>query len=152
MEVAIHSRRQIISGLMLTLFSGLAPLGANSAIARNGGEGRGNGSSRGGDSSGDRGGSGKDGGSRNGDSRGNGNSNNRGRSSISAAETDTGDSRSRSGAVSADRSEIRVRHGNGIAEEVNDRGRYVMRDRSGRTIVNRTATKSDLDRLRSLVK
>ncbi len=46
---------------------------------------------------------------------------------------------------------ISVKHRSGIAEEVNNRGRYVMRDNRGRTIVNRAATSSDLDRLRSFI-
>jgi hypothetical protein len=45
---------------------------------------------------------------------------------------------------------LSVRHSNGMAEEIDSQGRYVMRDNRGRTIVNRSATQSDLDRLRSL--
>ncbi len=149
MEVAIHSRRHIISGLMLALLSGLVPFGANSALARNGSEGRGNG--RGGrDGGGRNGNSGRGGGSDRGE--GNGGQSNRGRSTDATAETRTTDSRSQKDSIDVDDRGIRVRHGSGIAEEVNDRGRYVMRDKSGRTIVNRAATKSDLDRLRSLIK
>lgn len=164
MEATIHSRRQIISGLMLALCSGLVPLGAKSAIARNGGQGGGNGGggNNGGGNSGNSGrGNGSDSGS-NGSGRSNGNGNDggkgnassgsRGRNSSSSTGTNTTDSRSRNDTVSVDNGSISVRHGSGIAEEVNDRGRYVMRDRSGRTIVNRAATKSDFDRLRSLIK
>ncbi len=149
MEIAIHSRRQIISGLMLALFSGLVPLGANSAIARNGGRGGGSGG-RGSDGGGNRGNSGRDGGS--GGGQGNRGSNNSGRNSNSSAETRTNQGGRQRDTVSIDKGNISVRHGSGIAEEVNDRGRYVMRDRSGRTIVNRAARKSDLERLRSLIK
>lgn len=160
MEIAIPSRRQIISGLTLALFSGLVPLGANSAIARNGGEGRGNGGGRGGgngNSGGNGGNSGRGGGpgggnSGNGEGKGRGSSGNRSRSSSFSAGTARTESRSQKDSVSVDNGNISVRHGSGIAEEVNDRGRYVMRDRSGRTIVNRSATKSDMDRLRSFVK
>lgn len=165
MEIAIPSRRQIISGLTLALFSGLVPLGANSAIARNGGEGRGNGGGRGGgngNSGGNGGNSGRGGGpgggnNGNGEGKGRGNSGsrssgNRSRSSSFSAGSTRAESRSQKDSVSVDNGNISVRHGSGIAEEVNDRGRYVMRDRSGRTIVNRSATKSDMDRLRSFVK
>lgn len=156
MEIAIHSRRQIISGLTLALFSGLMPLGANSAIARNGGEGGGNGRGGGNGNSGNSGRGGGQGGG-NGNGQGNGKSGNRSsgnssRSSASSIGADRAESRRQNDSVSVDNGSIRVRHGSGIAEEVNDRGRYVMRDRSGRTIVNRTATKSDMDRLRSFVK
>lgn len=151
MEVAIHSRRQIISGLMLALLSGLVPFGARSAVARNGGQGGGNGgggSGRGGGSNSGNSGRGGEAGGRAGD----GGRSNRGQGTDTAAETRTPDGRSQDETVSADARRIRVRHGNGIAEEVNDRGRYVMRDRSGRTIVDRAAKKSDLDRLRLLIK
>lgn len=149
MEVTIHSRRQIISGLMLAFISGLVPFGASSAMARNGSEGRGTGGS-GRDGGGSKGNSGRGGGSDR--SEGNGAQSNRGRSTDATAGTRTKDSRSRKDSIDVDNRGIRVRHGSGIAEEVNDRGRYVMRDRSGRTIINRAATKSDLDRLRSLIK
>ncbi|WP_313602601.1 hypothetical protein [Rhizobium sp.] len=151
MEVAIRSRRQIISGLMLAFIPGLVSFGAKSAIARNGGQGGGNGGGGGGrEGGGNSGNSGRSGGA---ESReGNSGRGNRGRSTGTAAEARTTDSRSQRDAVNVDNRGIRVKHGSGIAEEVNDRGRYVMRDRSGRTIVNRAATKSDLDRLRSLIK
>jgi hypothetical protein len=134
---------------MLALLSGLVPIGANSAIARNGGHGGGN-DGGGRDGGGDSSNSGRGGGADSGE--GSGGRSNRGRSADTAAETRKTDSRSQRDTASVDNRGIRVRHGSGIAEEVNDRGRYVMRDRSGRTIVNREATKSDLDRLRSLIK
>lgn len=151
MEVAIRSRRQIISGLMLAFLPGVVSFGAKSAMARNGGQGGGNGGGGGGrEGGGSSGNSGRSGGA---ESReGNGGRGNRDRSADTASEARTTDSRSQKDAVNVDNRGIRVRHGSGIAEEVNDRGRYVMRDRSGRTIVNRAATKSDLDRLRSLIK
>lgn len=151
MEVAIRSRRQIISGLMLAFLPGVVSFDAKSAMARNGGQGGGNGGGGGGrEGGGSSGNSGRSGGA---ESReGNGGRGNRDRSADTAAEARTTDSRSQKDAVNVDNRGIRVRHGSGIAEEVNDRGRYVMRDRSGRTIVNRAATKSDLDRLRSLIK
>ncbi|GGG11097.1 hypothetical protein GCM10010924_45150 [Rhizobium wenxiniae] len=151
MEVAIRSRRQIISGLMLAFIPGLVSFGAKSAMARNGGQGNGGqGGGNGGGGGGNSGNSGRSGGA---ESReGNRGRGNRGRSTDTAVEARTTDSLSQKDAVNVDNRGIRVRHGSGIAEEVNDRGRYVMRDRSGRTIVNRAATKSDLDRLRSLIK
>ncbi|OHV77306.1 hypothetical protein LCM4573_08575 [Rhizobium sp. LCM 4573] len=54
-------------------------------------------------------------------------------------------------AKKAEDSQIEVKHRSGIAEETRG-GRYIMRDRRGRTIINRTATTADKDRLRSLQK
>jgi hypothetical protein len=54
-------------------------------------------------------------------------------------------------AKTADDSQIEVKHRSGIAEETRG-GRYIMRDRRGRTIINRAATTADKDRLRSLQK
>lgn len=153
MEVAIHSRRQIISGLTLVLLSGFVPLGASSASARDGGKGGGNGGGRsGGGNGGNSGGGGGAGSGNNSGGRGTGRSGNRGAGSDTSAGTSTKASRSLNDSISVGDGGIKVTHGSGIAEEVNDRGRYVMRDRSGRTIVNRAATQGDLDRLRSLIK
>ncbi|KIV60771.1 hypothetical protein SZ54_4972 [Rhizobium sp. UR51a] len=44
-----------------------------------------------------------------------------------------------------------VRHKDGISESV-QRGRYVMKDAKGRTIVNRDATVSDEQRLRAFLR
>ncbi|MBB3234491.1 hypothetical protein [Phyllobacterium endophyticum] len=46
---------------------------------------------------------------------------------------------------------IEVRHVNGMSERIKD-GRYLMRDAKGRTIINRTATRSDETRLQSLTR
>ncbi|TNM63993.1 hypothetical protein [Aliirhizobium smilacinae] len=144
-----------MSGLMLALFSVLVSLGASSAIARNGGSGEGNGGDRGNGGGGDRGRSGRSSGVGSGnDGGGRGTRDTKGgdHNSGSSVGARSKQSPSPDDAVNADNGNIRVKHGSGIAEEINDRGRYVMRDRSGRTIVNRAATRSDLDRLRSLIK
>lgn len=153
MEVAIQSRRQIIFGLTLALISGLAPCGVNSALARDGGQGGGNGRGRsGGGNSGKSGRGGGNGNGNNGGSRGGVGAGNRGSNSNPATGTSVKNTPPQSDPVRVDNGSIRIRHGSGIAEEINDRGRYVMRDRSGRTIVNRAATKSDLERLRLLTR
>jgi hypothetical protein len=46
---------------------------------------------------------------------------------------------------------MEVRHETGIEETLSN-GRYVMRDRRGRTIINRAATPADAARLRSMIK
>lgn len=53
-------------------------------------------------------------------------------------------------AVRVTRSTIEVRHRVGIEERIRN-GRYLMRDKRGRTIINRPVTNQDLDRLRSFL-
>ncbi|WP_309083725.1 hypothetical protein [Chelativorans sp.] len=55
----------------------------------------------------------------------------------------------REGTVVIHGSTIELRHRNGMRERVG-RGRYVMTDAQGRTIINRRATRSDLARLRRI--
>lgn len=158
MEAAIRSRRQIVASLTFSAFATVLPFHAGSALARNGhGRGGGDGDSGG---RGESGGSGKGGDASNG--RGGNNQGNQGRGngvgmaadakgSSDAAGRQEGskaDGPTSAGSMRAGRG-LSVRHRNGIAEEVNSRGRYVMRDNRGRTIVDRRATKSDRDRLRS---
>ncbi|SFA81673.1 hypothetical protein SAMN03159496_00539 [Rhizobium sp. NFR07] len=166
MEASIHSRRQIIANLTLSTLAILLPFRADSALARNGhggGDGNGNGGGRGGGNS-SGGGSGKGGGAdggRGGNKGGNGgNAGGEEKGGGSRGVADGQSSGTQENAPSqgvnmtpgqaTDRS-LSVRHSNGIAEEIDSQGRYVMRDNRGRTIVNRPAAKSDVDRLRSLV-
>lgn len=126
----------------------------STAIAGNGGQTGG----RGGSDSGGRADGGEKGSGRgNSGSRGDaGDNNNRG---ADAMDKGSASSRSKAGAEpgkisgdtpTASRDAVSVKHENGIAEEINGRGRYVMRDAQGRTIVNRPATGADIDRLNAL--
>jgi hypothetical protein len=162
MEAPILSRRQVIASLTFSTLAILLPFRADSALARNGhGGGDGNGGGRGG-------GNGSGGNSRGGGADGGRGENKGGHGGNSAGEAKGADSGDVAGGQSSgtqenapaqgrnmipgaasDRS-LSVRHSNGIAEEIDSQGRYVMRDNRGRTIVNRSATQSDLDRLRSL--
>ena len=152
MEAAIFSRRQIVASLTFSAFAVVLPFRAGSALARNG-HGRGGGD---GDSGG-RGGSGGSAKGGDGDSGRGGNNQGRGngagmagnaKGSSDEAGRKVGSSADGPDSMKAGRA-LSVRHRNGIAEEVNSRGRYVMRDNRGRTIVDRKATKSDRDRLSS---
>jgi hypothetical protein len=154
MEAAIRSRRQMIASLTFSALVIALPFRAGSALARNGhggGGGDGDSGGRGGHGGAGRGGNGqggRGGSSQGGDGRGTGakgHSNTRGRQDGANAESPNAP-----GSTRADRG-LSFRHRNGIAEEVDSRGRYVMRDNRGRTIVDRTATKSDRDRLRSFL-
>lgn len=133
-EAAIRSRRKILIASVLALVAVSATFVASPAMARNGGHGGDTG--RGGSDNGENG-SGADNGSRRSKAEPTG----RGEA-LSNSRTETRQGRSTGDTVS-------VRHSNGIAEEVNGRGRYVMRDAKGRTIVNRAATGADVDRLNS---
>ncbi|WJH38002.1 hypothetical protein N7E02_00840 (plasmid) [Aliirhizobium terrae] len=158
MEAAIHSRRQIIASLTFSTLAILLPFQANSALARGGhgggdgsggGRGGGNGSGNGGGADGrgdNRGGSGGNAGgkARGADPRGLA-----GGQSSGTQENGPAQGVNMTPGQATDRS-LSVRHSNGMAEEIDSQGRYVMRDNRGRTIVNRSATQSDLDRLRSL--
>jgi len=111
------------------------------ALAKNGNNGGGNG---GGNSGGNGGGNGNGGGGNNGNGGGNGNGNgnsneNRsgGNSKASrASEDDDGDG------------EAGIRHKGGITEQVR-KGRYIMKDARGRTIINRRATSADKQRMQT---
>lgn len=137
-EAAIRSRRKILIASVLALVAVSATFVASPAMSRNGGHGGGHGgdTGRGGSDDGENG-SGADNGSRRSKAEPTG----RGEA-LSNSRTETRQGRSTGDTVS-------VRHSNGIAEEVNGRGRYVMRDAKGRTIVNRAATGADVDRLNS---
>jgi hypothetical protein len=153
MEVVIHSRRQMISCLALSALAAPLTFRFDLALAR--GDDR-DGGNRGGDAdSGAEGGNGGRGGkagdSSGGETRGSERSGDHEgrRSADDARDNSSSDGPNDAGREQSQR--LRIRHGNGIAEEVNDRGRYVMRDNRGRTIVDRVATRSDIERLRSLV-
>ncbi|NKK36272.1 hypothetical protein [Rhizobium leguminosarum] len=98
----------------------------------------------------------KDGNNGNGNSSGGGNSNGSGNGNSNGGSStgSTGSSSSSSGAsvgsgtraTAASDGSIDVRHSNGITE-VLQRGRYIMKDSKGRTIINRQATASDARRL-----
>lgn len=152
-EAIIHSRRQIAIMSLLFLCALPVALSAGPASARNGGQGGGSGGAGGG------GHGGSDGGGRGGAGRGNGadgsndgdngsgKSDSTGRGKAAAASDEQGSAPT--GAAIIGGNGINVRHRNGIAEEVNAKGRYVMRDAQGRTIVNRAATAADISRLKT---
>jgi hypothetical protein len=143
----------------LNLGGFLPVLAVERAQAKDGNNGNGNG---GGNGNGNGGGNGNSGG--NGNGGGNGNSNGGGSSNSSSngsgngnggsSTGSTGSSSSSSGssvgsgtkATAASDGSIDVRHSNGITE-VLQRGRYIMKDSKGRTIINRQATANDARRL-----
>jgi hypothetical protein len=122
-----------LSGAMLEL----AP---QSALAKNGGNGRGGGSSGGS-------GGGKGGGNSGGNSGGKGGGSSKGSSSRSSGSIGSGAKETK---VEEGGSVLRVRHVDGISEEIDD-GRYIMKDSRGRTIVDRRATTADKRRLQSFI-
>jgi hypothetical protein len=111
-------------------------LAPQSALAKNGGNGRGGGSS---------GGSG--GGKGGGNSGGKGGGSSKGSSSRSSGSIGSGAKETK---VEEGGSVLRVRHVDGISEEIDD-GRYIMKDSRGRTIVDRRATTADKRRLQSFI-
>ncbi|MGO6907603.1 hypothetical protein ACCS96_46795, partial [Rhizobium ruizarguesonis] len=93
------------------------------------------------------------GGSGNGNSGGNssnGSGNGNGGSSTSSTGSSSSSARSSEGlgttATEASDGSIDVRHANGITETL-QRGRYIMKDSKGRTIISRQATANDARRL-----
>jgi hypothetical protein len=149
-EVVIHSRRQIIIAAVLAPLLLPTLMSADPAMARNGGHGDGSEGGRGGSDSGGKGGDKGDSGRGSSGDSGRGEARGVGRNSkTSGDDADIGQGRSAGNAAGSGGRAISVRHRNGIAEEVNARGRYVMRDAQGRTIINRAATGADIDRLTS---
>ncbi|ASY65228.1 glycine-rich cell wall protein (plasmid) [Sinorhizobium sojae CCBAU 05684] len=108
-----------------------------SALAKN--EGKGNG-----------GGSGNSGGNGRGGGNGGGSSKGRDNSSESRSSGNSGGSSARGASIGNRSSTLRVRHAQGISEEIRN-GRYIMKDARGRTIVNRRATEDDQKRLLSFI-
>ncbi|MBP2487092.1 hypothetical protein [Rhizobium leguminosarum] len=143
----------------LNLGGFLPVLAVERAQAKDGNNGNGNGGGNGNGNGGGNGNSGGNGnGGGNGNSNGGGNSNSNGsgngNSNGGSSTGSTGSSSSSSGAsvgsgtraTAASDGSIDVRHSNGITE-VLQRGRYIMKDSKGRTIINRQATASDARRL-----
>jgi hypothetical protein len=147
--------------LLLTLFNTALPYtidfhGFSTAIheqVAEAGNGNGGGNGGGGGSGGNGGGSGN--GGSNGNSGGNGNGNSGGKGNSNSQSSGTGNAaKSQAGlddAANGGRGTLTVRHKDGISESV-QRGRYVMKDAKGRTIVNRDATVSDEERLRAFLR
>ncbi|WP_173514408.1 hypothetical protein [Sinorhizobium psoraleae] len=130
------TRRKFVTALC-TATIGFAAAG-QSALARNGNNGNGNGGGNG-----NRGGNGNGGGNGSGGGRGGGSGNSRSNNSSTGLS-------GKSTTVQDSGSALRVRHTDGISEEVRN-GRYIMKDSRGRTIVNRRATSADEKRLQALV-
>ncbi|AJD45174.1 hypothetical protein RGR602_PC01144 (plasmid) [Rhizobium gallicum bv. gallicum R602sp] len=109
-----------------------------SALAKSGNNGNGGGNGNGGNG-GNGGGNGNGGGGNGGGGNGkSGSSNSSSGKSSGVSATTRGD----------DNSSLEVLHVDGMSEEVK-RGRYIMKDAKGRTIVNRRATFDDVKRLQS---
>jgi len=119
----------------------LPVLAVESARAKDGNNGNGNGNGNGGGNG--SGNSGSNGNSGSGNSAGGSSSNGAGSSASSSASASQ-----ESGATATEASDgsIDVRHANGITETLR-RGRYVMKDGKGRTIISRQATANDARRL-----
>ena len=142
------SRRSflLVSGKVIAL-AGLLSVGARAsyAVAQGRGNDRGNGNSDGngkgnGNSGGNGGGGGNEAGGKSKDSHGGGNS-----------DQSEGNANGNAGGRSAKGlSSLGVRHRTGIVETISQ-GRYIMRDKWGRVIIDRRATTADRERLRSLI-
>lgn len=156
-------RRKLIAifpCLVLTLFNTAAPYtikvhGVSATVAEqvadakdgngNGGGGGSGGGSGNGGSSGNSGGNGNSGSNGNSGGKGSNNGQSSGTGNAAKSQTDVND------AANSGRGALTVRHRDGISESV-QRGRYVMKDAKGRTIVNRDATTADEQRLRSFLR
>ncbi len=161
----------VISVMPLTLsFGPIQAPTTNAAHAKDGNNGNGGGNGNGGNN-----GHGSSNGNGNGSSNGNGagsagnsssnaggngNGNGNGGAGASGNPARAGSSSpssptasSASGVKATERSDgsVDVRHGNGITETLR-RGRYIMRDSKGRTIVDRQATANDVRRLNRIVR
>ncbi len=109
-----------------------------SALAKSGNNGNGGGNGGGGNGNGNGGGNGGGNGNGGGGNGKSGSSNSSSGKSSGVSATTRGD----------DNSSLEVLHVDGMSEEVK-RGRYIMKDAKGRTIVNRRATFDDVKRLQS---
>ncbi|OAP36738.1 hypothetical protein AU381_19875 [Sinorhizobium glycinis] len=118
----------------ITISGSTLELAAQTAFAKNGNSGNGNG-----------------GGNGNGNGGGNGNGKGGGGSSNSSSSSSSSGTSAKSTTLrELFGSVLRIRHVEGISEEIKD-GRYIMKDARGRTIVNRRATSADQKRLLSLI-
>ncbi|TIO51839.1 MAG: hypothetical protein E5X80_26465 [Mesorhizobium sp.] len=123
----------------------------------NGGNGNGGGNNGGGNSGGGNNGNGNSGGNSSGNSNSGGNSGNSkgaANSASNSAASSTADVDDHVNAATGDKVEvssngIQVTHRNGMKETI-ENGRFRMEDKFGRTIVERKATTTDLNRLKSL--
>ncbi|WP_407065164.1 hypothetical protein [Ensifer sp. LC499] len=113
------------------------------ALAKNegGGSNGGGGGNGGGGSSG--------GGGNGGGNSGGGNSGGKGNSSSSGNRSGGNSKASRASIGLDDDGDVGVRHKGGISEVIR-KGRYIMKDARGRTIIDRRATSADIQRLQSL--
>jgi hypothetical protein len=95
-------------------------------------------------------GGGHGGGNGNGGGGGKGNqSSSEGKSSEGKSDGDSKGGKTKGAALQGTASVLGVRHSDGLSEEIR-KGRYIMKDARGRTIVNRRATSADQVRLQSL--
>ncbi|WP_429119017.1 hypothetical protein [Ensifer sp. KUDG1] len=119
------------------------------ALAKNGNNGGGNGGGNGGNGGGNSGGNGNGGGNNgNGNGNGGGNGNGNGNSNENRSGGNSKASRSSEDADDEGEGEAGIRHKGGITEQVR-KGRYIMKDARGRTIINRRATSADKQRMQT---
>ncbi len=138
------SRRTLIACLATVVVFATAPTSVDAA-----GHGRGNGNSG---SKGNSGNSGNGGGTGNKGNNGHGPSKGGGvgPNSPGKGQNKTRDEPPDATSGTVDRNAVyRVRHGNGFQESLS-KGRYVLQDNRGRTVVNRAAKSKDYARLRKL--
>ncbi|AYM65679.1 hypothetical protein [Agrobacterium fabrum] len=136
-----------IHGISATFAEQVAEARSGNGGGNGNGGGGGSGGGGNGGGSGNGGGNGNSGGNGNGNSDGKANNNDQssGTGSAAKSQTDADDATNEAGGS------LTVRHKDGISETV-QRGRYVMKDSKGRTIVNRGATVADEQRLRSFLR
>ncbi|THV12836.1 hypothetical protein E9677_17700 [Rhizobium rhizophilum] len=141
LRASIHvvSLAPLVAGLLgMTGFArNAAAQGKGNDNGNDGGNGNGNSGGNGNGGSGGQGGGGQGGGGKSRDAYD--------RSSVGQSPRDD-----KSNGPSVGGSSTRVRHSTGIEEAITN-GRYIMRDKWGRTIINRAATAADRRRLRSLI-
>jgi hypothetical protein len=155
----VVSRRQFLRAsiqvaYMAPIVAGLLDMAgfARHAAAQGAGNGNGGGNGKGNGGSGGQGGGGQGGGGQGGGGQGGGGQGGGGKSKDANDRSSTG--RSPTGnsgkGASVGGSSTRFRHRTGIEEAIAN-GRYIMRDKWGRTIINRAATNADRRRLKSLL-
>jgi hypothetical protein len=132
-------RASLLLIFRMALMSIALLLGGHPAAAKDKGGGNENGNGRG---------NGGGNGNGNGGGKGNGSGGGSGKGSGSAKGSASSGSSNLSGSGQKSGSAV-VRHGNGLEETI-VRGRYIMKDSRGRTIVNRPASPADDQRLQTL--
>ena len=138
-------RASLLLIFRMALMSIALLLGGHPAAAKDKGGGNENGNGRG---NGGANGNGNSGANGNGNGGGKGNGSGDGKGSGSAKGSASSGSSNLSGSGQKSGSAV-VRHGNGLEETI-VRGRYIMKDSRGRTIVNRPASPADDQRLQTL--